>query len=225
MINIFAREIPTILLSIKISIISTIICFPFAISMGYLLAKKNFFGKAFIEIFLFFPIILPPIATGYILLLFFGVKSPIGIFFANIGIEIPFTFKGAVLSSVVVSFPLFVGQIKTSMLKIDKSLIEAGINHGLTNLNIFKSIVFPLSYGGIINGVLFSFMRSLGEFGATIMIAGNIQNETRTISIAMWNYLQIPYGEKSAMCLLFFSIFLGLFSLIISGFFIEKFKY
>ncbi len=218
----FINELPTIFISLKIALLSTIINFPIAIFLGNKLSQKYFFGKIIIESILFFPLVIPPVATGYMLLLFFGSKSSFGYFLSTLGLEIPFTFCAAIIASITVSLPIFVRHVRVSISSIEKSLIEVAYNYGLSKTAVFKNITLPLSYNGILSGALFAFIRSLGEFGATMMFAGNINNETRTISIAIWHYLQVPQGEKKAIFLLFFSILIGLTVLIISEIFLLK---
>lgn len=167
------------------------------------------------EGFLHLPLVLPPITTGYLLLLVFGSQGFIGSFFyEKLGIQIAFSFYAAVIAAVVVSFPLVTRSVRLSIELVDHNLEEAARTLGASNFKVFYTITLPLALPGVISGFILSFARSLGEFGATISFAGNIEGQTQTLPLAIFSEMQIPGQEASTMRLVIVSVVLSLLAMI-----------
>ena len=218
MMTISDYEITVLLLSLKVASISSIIAFFPSLIIAYFLARKNFFGKSFVDGLIHLPLVLPPVVIGFFLLIIFGKNGLVGdIFFSTFNIRISFTWIAAVIASAVMGFPLFVRSIRQSISEIDPKLIEAAQTLGANKLTIFKKIIIPLSKKGIITGFILSFSRSLGEFGATITFAGNIFGETQTLPLAIYSSLQDPDSNLIVIRLVVISIFISLAALMISN--------
>jgi len=214
-----ASEWSAIQLSLGVAIICSIITLPLAIAIGWFLARKKFYGKSIIEGVLHLPLVLPPITTGYLLLLVLGNKGFIGSFFyEKLGIQIAFSFYAAVIAAIFVSFPLVTRSVRLSIELVDQKLEEAARTLGASNLRVFFSITLPLALPGVISGFILSFARSLGEFGATISFAGNIEGKTQTLPLAIFSEMQIPGQETSTMRLVFVSVVLSLLAMIAAEF-------
>ena len=210
-----SAEITAIELSLKVALICTIVVLPIAIFIGWFLARKQFHGKAFVEGFLHLPLVLPPVTTGYILLVIFGTNGWLGSLFYNwFGIKIAFSFPAAVIAAIVVSFPLVTRSIRLSMELVDKNYEEAARTLGASNLRVFFTITLPLALPGVISGAILAFARSLGEFGATISFAGNITGETQTLPLAIFSSMQVPGQESSTLRLVIVSVILSLIAMI-----------
>lgn len=208
-------EMQAIQLSLKVAVLCTIFIVPVALYVGWLLARKNFFGKAFLEGFLHLPLVLPPVTTGYILLLLLGRNGWIGSFFyEHWGVQIAFSFPAAVIAAIVVSFPLVTRSIRLSIELVDKNYEAAARTLGASNLRVFLSITLPLALPGVLSGAILAFARSLGEFGATISFAGNIESETQTLPLAIFSSMQVPGQESSTLKLVVVSVILSLFAMI-----------
>ena len=210
-------EINALLLSIKIGILSTILILVPGIFMGWVLAKKNFFGKIIVDSLIHLPLVIPPIGIGYILLIIFGKNSFLGNFlFENFNINLSFSWIGAALACSIMSFPLMVRPIRVLMEAQDKKLDEAARTLGASELKIFLSITLPLAYPGILAGLVLSFARSIGEFGATIAFVGNIPGETQTLPLALWTLIETSNSNNEIIRLGLISICLSLLALLIS---------
>ena len=208
-------EINALLLSIKIGILSTILILVPGIFMGWVLAKKNFFGKTIVDSLIHLPLVIPPIGIGYILLIIFGKNSFLGNFlFENFNIN--FSWIGAALACSIMSFPLMVRPIRVLMEAQDKKLDEAARTLGASELKIFLSITLPLAYPGILAGLVLSFARSIGEFGATIAFVGNIPGETQTLPLALWTLIETSNSNNEIIRLGLISVCLSLLALLIS---------
>lgn len=190
-------------LSLKIASIATIFSFIFGLFFAYFLNKKKIPGKNFLETLLILPMILPPSVTGYMLLVTFGKRGLIGKFLLDyFDIQIVFTWVGAVIASCIVSLPLMYQNAKGAIISIDPIYENAAKTLGSSNWKIFYSIILPLAYPGIISGTVLSFARAMGEFGATLMIAGNIPGKTQTVPVAI--YFAVESGDmKTANTLVF----------------------
>jgi molybdate transport system permease protein len=218
-------EIQAIQLSLKVAIYSAMLTLPFALFLGNFMARRQFIGKSVIEGILNLPLVLPPVTTGYILLLVLGSNSFLGEWYYKLfGEKIAFTFQAAVIASVFVSFPLVVRSIRTAMEMVDTGLEEASRILGIGKLKTFFKITIPLALPGIISGFILGFARSLGEFGATITFAGNIQGETQTLPLAIYNSMQTPGNEQITIRLAVISIIIALLAMIFSEWFIKKMK-
>jgi len=210
-------EINALLLSIKIGILSTILILVPGIFMGWVLAKKNFFGKIIVDSLIHLPLVIPPIGIGYILLIIFGKNSFLGNFlFENFNINLSFSWIGAALACSIMSFPLMVRPIRVLMEAQDKKLDEAAKTLGASELKIFLSITLPLAYPGILAGLVLSFARSIGEFGATIAFVGNIPGETQTLPLALWTLIETSNSNNEIIRLGLISVCLSLLALLIS---------
>lgn len=210
-----ASELIAIQLSLKVALVCTILVLPVAIFIGWFLARKKFYGKAFVEAILHLPLVLPPVTTGYILLLIFGTNGWLGALFYNWwGIRIAFSFYAAIIAAMVVSFPLVTRSIRLSIELVDKNYEEAARTLGASNLRVFLTITLPLALPGVISGAILAFARSLGEFGATISFAGNISGETQTLPLAIFSTMQIPGEELSTMRLVLVSVLLSLAAMV-----------
>lgn len=216
-------EISAIGLSFKIALCCAILILPIAILMGWWLARKTFRGKSLIEGFINLPLVLPPVATGFILLLLLGTKGLIGQFIYEwLGIRIAFTYYAAVIASMIVSFPLAVRAIRLSIEMVDPGFEEAAKTLGASTFQSFIRVTLPLALPGIISGFVLSFARSLGEFGATIIFAGNISGETQTIPLALFNQIQIPGMESSAFRLLLVAVVFSFLAMSVSEYLVKK---
>lgn len=210
-----AAEVDAIQLSLKVALLCTGILLPLAVLVGWLLARKHFFGKAVIEGILHLPLVLPPVTVGYILLIVFGRNGWLGAFFyENWGIQLAFSFTATVIAAIVVSFPLVTRSIRLSIELVDQNYEEAARTLGASNLRVFFTITLPLALPGVISGAILAFARSLGEFGATISFAGNIAGETQTLPLAIFSSMQVPGQESSTLKLVLVSVLLSLVAMI-----------
>jgi len=211
------QEITAILLSLKVALFSVVSSLVPAIFFAYILARFKFKGKSILDSIIHLPLVLPPVVTGYFLMLSIGKHTLIGGFFESIGIKFAFNWKGAVAASMVMGFPLLVRPIRLSLESIDRGLEDAARMLGAGNFRILMTVTLPLAVHGIISGSMLAFARSLGEFGATITFVSNIQGETQTLPLALYSYTQTPGGEAMAARLCLISVFIALAALIISN--------
>ena len=224
MINLSQDELSAIYLSLKIAFTASLISLPFAIIIGYLFARKNFYFKKFFISILNLPLVLPPVVTGYLLLITFGTNGAIGkLLLEYFNFTFAFKWTGAALACAIMGFPLMIRAIKVSIEMIDIKYEEAARTLGANKFIVFISIILPLSLPGIIAGFTLCFARALGEFGATVTFVSNIPGETQTLSTAIYNFLQIPNGELMAMRLTLISIFISIAALILSEIIFDKF--
>jgi molybdate transport system permease protein len=210
-------EWTAIQLSLRVSIVATVVAIPFGIAVGWLLARKNFWGKSLVDGIVHLPLVLPPVVTGYLLLISFGRKGPVGAFLADhFGIVFSFRWTGAALACGVMGFPLLVRPVRLSIEAIDRKLEQAAATLGANRFFVFLLVTLPLAVPGIIAGCVLCFARALGEFGATITFVSNIPGETQTISAAIYTFTQIPGGDAAALHLVIVAIVLSLAALIAS---------
>lgn len=223
MINLTEQEVTAIYLSLKIATSASILSLPFGILVAFILARKNFLFKSFITSLINLPLILPPVVTGYVLLVLFGANGLIGKFLLNY-FDFTFAFKwtGAALACSIMGFPLMVRAIKISIEMVDKKYEEAAKTLGASSIMVFFTITLPISLPGIIAGTILSFARSLGEFGATITFVSNIPGETQTLSAAIYTFLQIPDGEAMAFRITVISLIISLSALVASELVLTK---
>ena len=179
------------LFSIAVALISTLLILPIGIVVSWLFARKQWPLKSLLETVVLLPLVMPPVATGLILLKIFGRRSPLGQWLYERGIEIVFDPKGVLVAMAVMSFPLLVRSVRTSFAEINPRLEQIAATLGASTVKIFLVIAIPLAARGIIAGSLLAFSRALGEFGATILVAGNIPGRTQTLSLAIFNYVQV----------------------------------
>ena len=179
------------LFSLSVGLASTLLILPFGVVLAWLFARKSWPLKSFVETVVLLPLVMPPVSTGLILLKIFGRRSPIGQWLYERGVEIVFNWKGVLIAMSVMSFPLLVRSVRTSFAEVNPRLEQIAATLGASPLKIFFVITIPLAYKGIVAGALLAFSRALGEFGATILLAGNIPGETQTLSLAIYNFVQI----------------------------------
>jgi len=188
-------ETAALLLSLRVALISVIVSLPFALALAWLLSRTRFPGRLLVEGLLFLPLTLPPVVTGYALLVLFGRNGAIGEWLAAAGIVFAFRWTGAVLAAAVMGFPLLVLSIRVAFDGVDRRLERAAETLGAGGWRRFVTIVLPLSSGGILAGCVLAFARAFGEFGATISFVSNIPGETRTLPIAIYELMNVPGGE------------------------------
>jgi len=202
-------------LSLRVAAVSTVVALPFGIAIATLLARKEFWGKALLDAMVLLPLVLPPVVTGYLLLITFGRRAPVGAFLADhFGIVFSFRWTGAALACGIMAFPLMVRAIRLSIEAIDTRLEDAAATLGANRVWRFATITLPLALPGIIAGAILSFTRALGEFGATITFVSNIPGETQTISAAIYTLTQVPSGDADALKLVIVSVIISLVALI-----------
>lgn len=187
-----------IALSIRAAALATACSLPVAIPLGYGLARRDFVGKTAVEALVLLPLVLPPVVTGLLLLRVFGRRSPIGAWFDAIGLPLSFSTAAVVLAAAVVGFPLLVRTTRTAFEAVDVRYEDVARTLGLGPLATFLRVTLPLAAPGILAGCILSFTRALGEFGATVVLAGNVEGETRTIALAVYALLDAP-GATDAM--------------------------
>ena len=204
-------------LSLRIALVATVVALPFGLAIAWLLARKSFYGKALLDGIVHLPLVLPPVVTGYLLLISFGRKGPIGAFLDDtFGIVFSFRWTGAALACGVMGFPLLVRAIRLSLEAIDRRLEDAASTLGANRAWVFLTVTLPLALPGIIAGMVLCFAKALGEFGATITFVSNIPGETQTISAAIYTYTQVPGGDAAAMRLVIVAIVIALAALVVS---------
>lgn len=218
------EELSALHLSAKVAGFATALCLPFAVAVAWLLARYEFRAKFVLEALLQMPMVLPPVVLGYLLLVLFGNQGAIGQYLSAFGIQLAFNWKGAVLASMIVAFPLMVQPIRLSFQMINQQLEQVAGSLGASPLKVFFSISLPLALPGILIGSILCFSRSLGEFGATITFVGNIPDETRTIPIAIYSLLQQPDGDAMAMRLVTLSLILAFAALIANYFILQRYQ-
>jgi len=204
-------------LSLRIAIVATAVALPFGIAIAWLLARKRFPGKALLDALVLLPLVLPPVVTGYLLLISFGRRGPIGSFLAEtFGIVFSFRWTGAALACGIMGFPLMVRAIRLSFEAIDRRMEDAAATLGANTFWTFATVTLPLALPGVIAGFILCFVKALGEFGATITFVSNIPGETQTISAAIYSLTQTPDGDAGAMRLVVVSIVIAFAALIAS---------
>jgi len=206
-------------LTLKVSIVATFFSVFIGLGLAWLMARKEFVGKGFLDALVMQPLVIPPTVLGYYLLVLLGRSSPLGRFLEEtLGITLVFTWKGAVIAAVVASLPLFVRPARASIEDVDKNLENAARLLGKNEWDVLKTITIPLAWRGIVAGSIMAFARATGEFGATLMVAGNIPGMTQTLSIAIYDAVQM--GNTNLANLLVGIITLFSFSVI---YFVNRF--
>src|SRR6187549_729873 len=214
-----AAESDALVLSLSIAARSVLFNLPLAVAVAWLLTRTRFTGRTLFDAFVHLPLVLPPVVVGYLLLVLFGVRGPIGGWLnETFGIQLAFTSNGAALATAVMSFPLVVRAIRISLENVDSRLEEAARTLGAGAFDRFTSITLPLIAPGILAGAVTAFAAGLGEFGAVITFAANIPGETRTLPLALYTALQTPDGDALAARLAILSLSLGLAGLLVSEF-------
>jgi molybdate transport system permease protein len=208
------EEWQALALSAKVAGCATLICLPFGIAVSWLLARRDFRGKFLLEALVQLPMVLPPVVPGLALLLLLGTQGPIGRWLqSSFGIVLAFDWKGAVVASAVLAFPLMVQPARVAFRLIDRRLEQAATTLGAAPADVFRSIALPLALPGVLAGAVLCFSRSLGEFGATMAFVGNIPGETRTLPLAIYSFMHVPGGEAAALRLSVLSVLLAVAAL------------
>jgi len=204
-------------LSLRVALCSAALTAVPGIALGWLLARKSFPAKELVDAAVHAPLVVPPVATGYLLLATLGRNGPLGKWlWESLGISVAFTWWAAVLASTVVALPLMVRSVRLAVQRVDPRLEEAATTLGAGPVRTWATVTLPLAMPGILAGLVLAFARSLGEFGATITFAGNLAGETRTLPLAVYDSMQIPGGEAQAMRLVGVSVLLSLGALLAS---------
>ncbi|MBP7062900.1 molybdate ABC transporter permease subunit [Ferrovibrio sp.] len=211
------EETTALLLSLRVAGLATLASIPFGLLAAWLLARKQFAGKALLDALIHLPLILPPVVTGYLLLLLFGRRGPLGAWLAeNLGIVFAFRWTGAALACAVMGFPLMVQAFRLALLSVDRKLEQAASTLGASPVVVFVTVTLPLMLPGLLAGIVLSYARAVGEFGATITFVSNIPGETQTLPVAIHVFLQQPDGDAAAIRLVVISILLAFAALITS---------
>lgn len=224
MFELTPADYQAIWLSTKVAVCATLLSLPFGFAAAYLLVYSRLRGKALIDGLINLPLVLPPVVVGYLLLLLLGNRSWLGGLLEEFGIRIIFTWKAAVIASMVVGFPLLVRSIRLGLEQIDEKLVQASRTLGAHWYDTLFSVIIPLSGRAILAGATLMFARSLGEFGATIIIAGNIPGVTQTIPLAIYEYTSTPGGDAMALALCLVSIVLSLAVLLVNEGLTQRFR-
>jgi molybdate transport system permease protein len=210
------EEWRAVALSLQVSVWATLVSLPFGIFVAYALARWTFPGKQVLNGLVHLPLILPPVVTGYLLLLTFGTRGPVGSILADWGIVFAFRWTGAALAAGVMAFPLMVRAIRLSIEAVDPKLEQAAATLGAAPAWVFLTVTLPMALPGIVAGTILAFAKAMGEFGATITFVSNIPGQTRTIPSAIYAFLQVPGGEESAMRLVIVSVVVAMAALLLS---------
>jgi molybdate transport system permease protein len=222
MLSLTPDEWTAVELSLRIAFVATLVALPFGLAIAWLLARKEFWGKALLDGIVHLPLVLPPVVTGYLLLITFGRRGLVGGFLADLGIVFSFRWTGAALACGVMGFPLLVRAIRLSFEAIDRKLEDAASTLGANTAWTFVTVTLPLALPGIIAGMVLCFAKALGEFGATITFVSNIPGETQTISSAVYALIQTPTGDREAAQLIAVSIVLAFGALLVSEWFARR---
>lgn len=210
-------ELSIVLLSLKVAAWCVVILLLPAMAMAWLLAKKRFWGQSLLDALVHLPMVLPPVVLGYMLLVLLGRRGWIGAWlYEQFHIQFTFHWWGAVIASAVMAFPLMVRSIRQALLQVNPLLEQAAQTLGASPIRVFLTITLPLSYHGLLTGSILAFSRSLGEFGATITFAGNLEGETRTLPVAIYSLTQTPEGDAAALRLVILSVLVSIFALLAS---------
>tara|TARA_R110000850_G_scaffold27648_9_gene78115 strand:- start:546 stop:1241 length:696 start_codon:yes stop_codon:yes gene_type:complete len=210
------EEWSAVALSLRVSFWATVASLPLGIFIAYVLARWSFPGKQILNGIVHLPLVLPPVVTGYILLLTLGTRGPVGSVLADWGIVFAFRWTGAAVAAAVMAFPLMVRAIRLSIEAVDPKLEQASATLGASPPWVFLTVTLPMALPGIVAGTIIAFAKAMGEFGATITFVSNIPGQTRTIPSAIYAFLQVPGGESSAVKLVIVSVVLAMGALLLS---------
>jgi molybdate transport system permease protein len=223
MLDLSPDEWTAVRLSLRIAVVATLVALPFGVAIAWVLARKSFYGKALLDGLVHLPLVLPPVVTGYLLLITFGRRGAVGSFLADhFGIVLSFRWTGAALACGVMGFPLLVRAIRLSIEAIDRHLEDAAATLGANRAWVFLTVTLPLALPGVIAGMVLCFAKALGEFGATITFVSNIPGETQTLSAAIYTFTQVPGGDAAAMRLVVVAIVISLVALVLSEWFARR---
>ncbi|QNH11538.1 molybdate ABC transporter permease subunit [Xanthomonas sp. SI] len=217
------QELTAIALSVKVALVAALGSLPFGVVCGWLLARRRFPGKALLDALLHLPLVMPPIVTGYALLIVFGTQGPVGAWLLeHLGVQFVFRWTGAALASAVMGFPLMVRAIRMALEATDRRLEAAAATLGAGPWRVFFSITLPLAWPGLVAGTALAFAKALGEFGATITFVSNIPGETQTLSSAIYGLLQVPGGEAGIWRLAAVALAISLAALLLSEWLVRR---
>lgn len=211
------EEWTAVRLSLKVATVAMLASLPVAVAVAMLLARRNFWGKTLLNSLVHLPLVLPPVVTGYLLLLTFGKRGMVGSFLAEtFGLIFSFRWTGAALACAVMGFPLMVRAIRLSIEAVDRKLEDAAATMGASPVWVFLTVTLPLTLPGIVAGMILCFAKAMGEFGATITFVSNIPGETQTLPSAIYSYTQVPGGDANALRLTLVSVVISVGALIVS---------
>ncbi len=210
------EEWSAVALSLRVSLWATALALPFGLFIAYALARWDFPGRQILNGLVHLPLILPPVVTGYLLLLTFGMRGPVGSILHDMGITLAFRWTGAALAAAIMGFPLMVRAMRLSIEAVDPKLEEAAATLGASRVWVFVTVTLPLILPGVLAGAILAFAKAMGEFGATITFVSNIPGQTQTLPSAIYAFLQVPGGEASALRLVTISVVVALGALILS---------
>lgn len=211
-----SNEIEALSLSLKVAGVSTVFLFPIAVALAYILARKNFWGKIVIEIFVYFPLVVPPVVIGYLLLITLSPATSFGSFLSNLGINPSFSWQGAAIASGIMAMPLMVRAIRQAFEAEPQIYSDVAATLGASPFKRFITISLPLAVPSLLTAYVLGFARAIGEFGATITFAANIPGITQTLPLALYTEAQTPGGEASALRLAILCLIPAVISLVIS---------
>ena len=209
-------EFQALTLSLWVAMVLVVVSLPFATAVAYVLARRRFWGHGLLNALVHLPLVLPPVVTGYLLLMAFGRRGIFGPPLEALGLQLAFTSAGAALAAAVMAFPLIVRAIRLALEAVDPKLEEAASTLGASSVKVFVFVTLPLSLPGILAGAVVGFAKALGEFGATITFVSNIPGETQTIASAIYALLQVPGQEAAVGRMIGFSILLSFGALLLS---------
>ena len=217
MLDLTPEELTAIKLSLRVATWATLASLPLGILVAMILARGRFYGRALLNALVLLPLVLPPVVTGYVLLLLFGRQGPLGHWLdTHLGIVFAFRWTGAALACAIMGFPLMVRAIQLSAAAVDRRLEQAAGTLGANPAYVFLSVTLPLMAPGIIAGAILSFARAMGEFGATITFVSNIPGETQTLPTLIYTFTQVPGGEAGALRLTLISLGISLSAILVS---------
>ncbi len=218
MLDLTPAEWTAVALSLKVAAVATLASLGPGLATAWLLARRRFPGRALLDGLVHLPLILPPVVTGYLLLLAFGRRGPVGSLLAEVGIVLAFRWTGAALACAIMGFPLMVRAMRLSIEAVDRRIEQAAGTLGASPLTVFLTVTLPLSLPGCIAGAVLAFAKAMGEFGATITFVSNIPGETQTLPSAIYTLTQVPGGEGPALRLTLVSIAISVTALLASEF-------
>jgi molybdate transport system permease protein len=217
-------ETDALLLSLRVACWAVACSLPFGIMVAWVLSRLDFPGKSLLDGLLHLPLVLPPVVIGYLLLVTLGRNGWLGkLLYEQFGVSLAFTWRGAVVASAVMAFPLLVRMVRLSLDAVDARLEMVARTLGAGPWRVFFTVTLPLSLPGIIAGMVLAFARSLGEFGATITLVSNIPGQTQTLPLALFTMTQVPHGEAAAMRLCLIAIAIALLAMILAGWLEKRF--
>jgi molybdate transport system permease protein len=220
-----SSELEIVWLSLKVASVATIACAPFAIAVAWVLARKQFWGRAWLNVIVHLPLVVPPVVTGYFLLIVFGRRGFAGAWLERyLGLQFSFRWTGAALAAAVSAFPLIVRAIQLGIEHVDRHFEEVASTLGAKPIWVFLSVTLPLALPGILAGLVIGFAKALGEFGATITFVSNIPGETQTLALGIFTALERPGGEAVAMRLAAFSVAISVVAILASEMFSRSIK-